>query len=598
MLDSSYNPSEMDAPTHRNNLGRFLRSFGSDNPSLASFLYTAAFFALYLLVFRPAYLVNDDLTIISLATGYWGGLRVPFLVYSNVIWGFLLVLLYGIPGNINWGVWLFVLINFLSVWSLVYLALSRPLRPLYRVAGVFAILACDGHFLMHITYTMIAAFAALAGFCTILTASWSPFPLKRRLLVVGGLLVLTASLIRIQALLLVLLVIAAPALIMIRAYDLRALVATLAITATLVAGCYAFDKLYVGLHPDWSAYYNYNRVRSLVHDTPRLEIENMASFLPEVHWSQNDYALFTSWFFADREVYSLPRLQYLVAHVSDQAAGTTERSLLAYDIRHILNGRDALPFVLIAAAAWFLAVSYRPLRRALPSLGALFLSAALSVLYIVWRARLPIHVWFSFLATLCIFALCILSWHVKTPQVDRQPEQKSPRSRWNTAVSLTAMIVICLSLMLALYRASVLSRINADQQSYYQRILANLDGLRAQGKLPSNALIISPLIGIPLEWSNPFILELPHVQYFQMEWLTFSPAYDKELRDYGVQSLPAGFYQNQNLYLMTTPSVLNWLVGYIREHQAVNVKPQCLYSLGNNLDVFTKVAVCKLVQTQ
>ena len=174
---------------------------------IISFLCTAVFFALYLSVFRLGYLVNDDITMISLVSGYLGGKPVPFMVYSNVIWGFLLIPLYTIHSNLNWEIWLFILVNFLSVWALVYVALSRPLHIAYKLAGVLAILACDGFFLINITFTVIATFAALAGSCLILMAAYSLIPLKRHWLVCGGLLILIGSLIRIESILLVLLVI-------------------------------------------------------------------------------------------------------------------------------------------------------------------------------------------------------------------------------------------------------------------------------------------------------------------------------------------------------------------------------------------------------
>ena len=57
-------------------------------PWLASLLCAIAFFILYLFVFRPGYQVDDDITMIQLVSGYFGK-PVPFMVFSNVILGFL-----------------------------------------------------------------------------------------------------------------------------------------------------------------------------------------------------------------------------------------------------------------------------------------------------------------------------------------------------------------------------------------------------------------------------------------------------------------------------------------------------------------------------
>ncbi|HEY9152423.1 MAG TPA: hypothetical protein VIN60_06010 [Anaerolineales bacterium] len=138
-----------------NNFSRRVRSLKRYSIEIVSVLCTTAFFALYLLVFRLSYLVDDDITMISLVSGYWGGKPVPFMVYSNAIWGFLLMPLYAIHSNINWEIWLFLAINFLSVLALIYITLSRPFHFIYRIAAVLAILTCDGFFLVNIAYTEI-----------------------------------------------------------------------------------------------------------------------------------------------------------------------------------------------------------------------------------------------------------------------------------------------------------------------------------------------------------------------------------------------------------------------------------------------------------
>ena len=243
---------------------RFVHFIKHYQAEIASFLSTAVFFALYLSVFRLGYLVNDDITMISLVSGYLGGKPVPFMVFSNVIWGFLLIPLYAIHSNLNWEIWLFVIINFLSVLALVYVAFSRPLHIVYKLAGVLTILACDGFFLINITFTVIATFAALAGSCVILMTACSLNPLKRHWLVYGGLLILIGSLIRLELILLVLLVILPTLLIMYRIFDIKVLTIAFAITSLAVAGCYTYDKIYVEMHPDWNSYYVYNNVRSMI----------------------------------------------------------------------------------------------------------------------------------------------------------------------------------------------------------------------------------------------------------------------------------------------------------------------------------------------
>ncbi len=562
-----------------NYFSRFMQFLKLYWAGIISFLCTTAFFVLYLAVFRLSYLVNDDITIISLVSGYLGGKPVPFTVYSNVIWGFILNAMYSIHTNLNWEIWLFMLVNFLSVWVLGYVALSRPLHNIYKLAAILAILTCDGFFLVNITYTEIAAFAILAGLCLILMTAYPPILLNRLLWVCGGFLILIGSLLRIDAVYLVLLTILPSALMLYRIFDRKRLALALAFTSLMVVGCYAFNKIYVGAYPDWNSYYIYNHARSMIQDTPRAHIENIRDALPHVGWTGNDYSLFINWFFPDQKVYSLSQLQYLVNHVSDNESSINDAVMSYFHFHHIFNARDTFPYLLVIVATWILALTHPSLRGALPALAMLLVSSLILIVYLVWKENLPLHVWYSFLATIGIFGLCILSWHINAAETNAHAEQKM----LSPVVSLVVLVMISAAFILVLYWASVETRENISKQSAYQQMLAELDSLQAKGKITSNALIISPAIGIPIEWSNPLFLNLPRIQYFQMEWLTFSPVYEEVLQDYGVQSLPAGFYQNNNIYLITRTSMVSGVIQAIKANEGV--KGKCRLHLSNRRSI-------------
>src|ERR1700690_493898 len=117
-------------------------------PWLASLLCVIVFFVLYLFVFRPGYQVDDDITMIQIVSGYLGGVPVPFMVFSNVLLGFVLNLLYRLPTNLNWEIWLFFAIHFLSTWSLVYIVFSLPLKPAHKFFSILTILLSDSLFLL------------------------------------------------------------------------------------------------------------------------------------------------------------------------------------------------------------------------------------------------------------------------------------------------------------------------------------------------------------------------------------------------------------------------------------------------------------------
>ena len=546
---------------------------------IVSLLCTAVFFVLYLAVFRLGYLVNDDITMISLVSGYLGGTPVPFMNYSNVIWGFLLIPLYATHSNLNWEIWLFILINFLSVWALVFIALSRPVHILYKLAGVLAVLACDGFFLIDITYTEIAVFAVLAGACLILMTACSQAPLNRSLWVGGAFLILIGSLIRIEAILLVLFPVLLSVLMIYPVFNKKRLVLMFAATILGVIGCSAFDGFYVGIrYPAWYAYYRYDDARSLVFDTPRAHIENIGDVLPDVGWTRNDYTLFINWYFPDREVSSLSKLRYLVDHVSDSEHSLNNAIQAYFRYHHIFNARDAYPYFLVMAATWALALLHPPLRRSIPALTVLLAGSLVLILYLVWKKNVPLHVWYSVLATIGIFGLCILAWNANTTG----PGTLTGRKVSSGVFPWLFLVMTSVAFILALSWTSATSKENVAKQSAYQQMLSDLDSLQAEGRIAPNALIVSPAAGIPIEWSDPLFLSWPHIQYFQMEWLTFSPAYEDVLRQHGARSLPAGFYEEDDIYLMTRTTLIPNVVQSIKEHEGIVVKVLPIYSNNDN----------------
>ena len=224
---------------HNRKLYRFLFQ-----PLAASFLSSVAFFAVLLEFFRPGYAVSDDIVMISLASGYLGGKPLPFMVYSNVLLGFLLDPLYALNPIINWEIYLFLLVNFLSVWALMHIIFSRLQTARMKIFAAVVLLLCDAFFVLNITFTMIAAFAAIAGLCLLLTSVQSSADLKTSGFVIGVTLVLAGSLIRIESMLLMSVLFLPALLLFYRSLKFKKLVISFSILGLLVLAGYLFNSLY------------------------------------------------------------------------------------------------------------------------------------------------------------------------------------------------------------------------------------------------------------------------------------------------------------------------------------------------------------------
>ncbi|MGA7193651.1 MAG: hypothetical protein WBW94_08475, partial [Anaerolineales bacterium] len=448
-------------------------------PWLASFLVAIVFFILYLFIFRPGYQVDDDITMIQLVSGYLGGMPVPFMVFSNVLLGFLLNFLYRLPTNLNWEILIFFGVNFLSVWSLVYIVFSLPLKSAYKFLGASVILLSDSLFLLNITFTTIATFAVLSGFVSILAATYNGFHFPKRMLVFGSLLIVAGSLIRIESFLLVLLLIFPASILIHRFFSPKLLIVILVVTIFVVMLFYLFNILYVKSSSQWESFYTYNDVRSQLQDTPRVHLSNVKDTYTDVGWNFNDYRLFMSWFFPDQQLFSLSNLQYLVLHIPGTEKNVFSAAVSYFYPKPVFDDVDSFPYFFMIMAGLLALTIYLSLRKAILPLILLLLTFLVLIFYLIWTEKVPLRVWDSFLATISIFGLFILLW----TQLDADRSQ--PQTQARNVFAFIVPGLLCVATLFALNYAMTTTKLNVQRQAAYQNELSDIRTLQAQGKIQS-----------------------------------------------------------------------------------------------------------------
>ena len=549
-----------------------IRSLLSMWPLATSFLCTFTLFLLCFAVFRIGYSLNDDIQIIALAAGYPSGTPFPFLTFSNVILGFILNFLYKLPGQINWEIWLFIMIHFLSLWALTYLILFRTLmRRGIQSLGLLVVLFSEVYFLLNITFTTVAAIASIAGFCLILTAAQSETAHRRQLFVWGCTLIFTASLIRIESMVFVLLILFPILIINSRTFDPKSLVIYLSIVSFLILGGYIFDEAYLNSFPDWYSYNTYTMTRSMVLDTPRLN--NIDGAIGKVGWSANDLNMFVRWFFPDQTTYSLENLQILINHVSDKQKNFFGW-ILSFPDR--LSSLTVLPYTLMLVSLWLciLLNGPRPGKLLISSiLTVLFL--AFIIIYLQWTQKAPDRILLFSLSAGIMFSLN--NWYWANEDQINISFMRSTDDIFSRLGFLSMFISLLVMICVVFQQSIQTTQINVGRQRAYENMLADMKNLQLRGDIAPKALIVSPAYGIPWEWSNPLFLEFPSMQYLVTNWGTFSPAYYKALDEFQIHSLVSSLYQKDNVYLMVDTSTMRSIVQFIKEHYRVNVSAKSIY---------------------
>ena len=215
--------------------------------------------------------------------------------------------------------------------------------------------------------------------------------------------------------------------------------------------------------------------------------------------------------------------------------------------------------------------------------------------YLAWAWKIADQVIYSSVLAAVVSGMLFVNWHSQS-----KPNLTSTSVLMTGISRLTfyfSVLIWLLALGLILNQSFLTSRININKQSAYQQILTDLKELQTTGIIPQNSLIISPAHGLPLDWSNPFVLTFPPVPYFDTGWITFSPAYEQVLREFGIQYLPDALYQKNNIYLMTKSSFTVFLGRYYQEHENISVIFHPIYTMPNplNLATYDNVQIYKVV---
>ncbi len=276
----------------------------------AAVLFAVLFFC------EVKYEVSDDFMMELIASGAFNGKPDAHLMFCSYLWGLLLNFFYRLWPGISWYLVLQIAVAFLSFCAVSYY-LAHTVRfsaGLFFTVLLAAFFARDLYLLPQFTKTAAAAIAG--GGCLFV---WGLFHRKPGGSVLGGIVIALGCLLRHNAL---------------YAVGIYLLFYVIFETACFVrqnrAGCLArLARIYgVGLlllcglfvlrwcnnrayqtDEDYRYFMSYSYARALTVDYPLPDYETCAEELEEIGISQNDYALLRAWMFADRDVFSLERMQ-------------------------------------------------------------------------------------------------------------------------------------------------------------------------------------------------------------------------------------------------------------------------------------------------
>ena len=565
------------------------------NKPLLSFLITALFFVAVGLLFQIKYETNDDIIMIQLVSGYIGGTPQEFSVFSNVLLGMLYRFLFSINGDINWVVCFYVVVNYFSIWGLIYSFLvNKAVLPI-KAFGVISVLLFDAYFITNITFTTIATTAAISGLMLVV-----PELLKRTRssrLIFGFVLVMAGCLIRVEAVLMVFALCIPFLLFNNKRFLNRQVLLTLIAPAVLVSSAVVVNAIYLQAHPDWQRYVEYNKEHHQLWDTPRREVlGDYLSLQESIGWSANDAILFHYWIKIDQQVFSIDKIHYLVENISnwDQDPGYALTKLQKLISKEPVT---SCLFILCAAMILLLLTSEDIKQVAIMFLTLFCVFLILFVL--AWGYKIPNRVSIPLFFMFSTILLLMPGW-LRGMDGDLSSSRsinKSPTIFLGGIICFLTMFFLSGNLLVQLAKEK---NDVASRQRLYEQYTDEMDIVIDAGVFSEQSLILAPNANFPFHTMNPFSMKFPKVKVLTGGWNRFSPAYEDEFDQRGFSLDPTSFIGLANFYIGIKASFIPKLELYYLEHYDLDVKCEKIYTLGQSIGIDENIdpfVVLKLVQS-
>ena len=325
-------------------------------PAVASLAITIGLFALVFLIFTPSFQTNDDPQMEMIAAGRGSGLSADeHLVFSNVLIGHLLKILYTVAPAIPWYGSYLLGIQVLAYATLLY-CVMRPGFTAWRLTLFLLYFAAVGIFSINqLQFTAVAGLAAQCGLLALLTAlrerSERPAARVAGLILAAVGLIFLGSLVRLACVVPVVIVACACAVGWLgwprRRTVLVPAVATAAVCGALVCAAAAYNNAYYNRDPAWRAFWRYNALRLQFNDYRLIRYTSQtAPIFDAVHWTKNDYTLMLRWFYDDPAIYSEANLKHIV-EATDWRTSREARDNLQGFFQLIVADRTLRPLLLL-----------------------------------------------------------------------------------------------------------------------------------------------------------------------------------------------------------------------------------------------------------
>lgn len=357
---------------------------------LAVFFITLAFFGI-------RYETNDDATLSNIAAGAYGS-GSQYLIYVNILLGWLLKPFYFLLPSLNW----YVILQLCAALGCCFLLCRTALQKLGCAKGsllCMAMLLLAGIDLFSsFQYVKISGLLLLTGLflITLQLGTLKPGLWGGMALALAGSMLRFDNFFAVGAL--------SAAALLWRFFQLdkpgkkRAVLAMLLLFA-LVFGAKGVDLFAYRLSPGWQEYLRYNQARTLISDY-RLQFLEDKTALADYGYSVNDYDMLNHWSYYDPEVFPVEKLEEVASFLPRRALPDAFKETVYTGI-HFFYGEPVFLLLGLTALGWVFFSGKKSWPYALGILAML----GLLLFYLCWQGRLPHRVEWVLAVSAAVFLL-------------------------------------------------------------------------------------------------------------------------------------------------------------------------------------------------
>ncbi len=357
------------------------------HPAKTAFILCAAAFALLVLACTPAFRRDDTAAMMCIANGTFTGVPSPHLVFSNILFGKLLVQLYAIAPDFPFYPVAMYLVLFLS-FAVVTWHLIKAWPARYSILTASAFIAVFGltQFLIKLEFTQVALAAMTAALLSLSNSSHLHTILRTFLVLVFSFL---AFIIRSDVFYLFL-----PLALIITIVNRRSILVSI-LTIALVFSIFWLlldynDKAYRD-DPAWKSYHSFNLARGKVID---YQITIPPEELLALGLTDIDIKAINAWVIHDTNIITTPVFQKLTKFVpgrffiNSATMAWLSKTVSGNISQEIFKPSNMAAFLVIIAS---ILLAYRSFR------------SRLALLLVVFASTLIVPATFTFLPLCCFF---------------------------------------------------------------------------------------------------------------------------------------------------------------------------------------------------